>query len=410
MLLWSNSIGAESVDFVVTQLFPNTGYVFSKADCQLHQLTNLQDAELYTIHGTAKFPAPAVDIFWAYLDESYLPDGTYLAQCTPSTGPVTTYSFNVVGGVERYGTFPAGVIPNIATCVVSGRELDPSGAAVRGVMIQAAVQDPSATSSGSVSGFVQVESAVDGTWSLPLIPSSQLRGDGSYIFRKLGPGRPVREFYDVVIPDATSASFDTVLATSFIAANEIATPFQPAAPPRQAGYATVTGRIVDVAGVPKGSVSVLFGVEQNFISEFAPRSGGFNTDAAALQVKMESQVTARTAPDLVLTKSAYPGASGTSLALEPGAFLAEVRDGNGDALGRQKYNYDPVTGVITFASPFVGIVKYRVATTGVFSINLKTGCDYWVQVGNATLRRAFALPEGTDVMDIGELTWGAWQR
>lgn len=413
VILWALCPQATECDFQVAGIDPNTGMALSKLDGKLYSPTNFIDPETFIFRAKYRFAAPFQDIFYQWIDETLMPDGKYAVTYTPvgGTGLRGAYDVRIAGGVEQFAPAIPGISTNLPTTnIVTGREMAPGGIGVSGVKICARITLPAgatavSTPYGSFSGEACTYSGRDGTWALPLIPETTYGPGASYTFTKILPGQGTQTFPGVLTGD-TGGALDQLLIASNIAALQVNQPtLFPELPAPTSGYCKVTGRAVDVSGKPMANLPVQFGTTDPMLQMWAiANSGGVAEAGVEPLVMLESTATTYTPPETVATQAVAANSPQKTVTLPAGAILISVTDGRGFALSSPSaFSYDRTAWIVTFTTPFYGVIKYKLPSTGRFAAYLMSGREYWIQLGKTGTRRTFVIPPGVSAFDVSRL-------
>lgn len=406
MILWHNAPNATAAYFKVAGSSPYLGLILSPLDGRLHDPADLFDPRASLFKSTARYPVPVNDIFYVFLDESSIPDGTYLVHASSDAGgAVSLYEILIKGGRRVMYTPPPGVTPP-PFCLVTGTELGMDGNGISGVQIVAALQDKKSSgvtsTFGNISSTATVETDVAGGWSLPLPKTKDLIPETltEIALRHYSFGR--KSATDLYIPDQDTIAWKDLLPYSLIKSREILD--QASAPSLNVptGYVKITGRVVDAAGKPMANLPVRIGISNAPQPASAPPNVIPSESAQALLIAGDVQELA-TSMAVLKTVSAYPDAAVSSMSLGAGSELLEAIDGYDRALRATQFSYNQTTGTLSFSAPFTGIVKYRVPSDGKFEAVMIPGNAYWVQVGETALRFPFDLYGGIAAFDVGEV-------
>jgi hypothetical protein len=154
-----------------------------------------------------------------------------------------------------------------------------------------------------------------------------------------------------------------------------------------------------------GSVPVKLGRPGSFQKDSGKANSGGPPEVVEQLTLLENVQESTTTPNLIKTQSFMPGPTETlSVSVEPGSELITIVDGRGGVLSAPAdFTFDRSSWVVTFGSPFFGVVKYRVPSDGRFSFMLLSGFEYWIQIGQNTLRRHFTVPAGAQSFDVSSL-------
>lgn len=408
MILWHHAPGATTAYFKVVGSDPFVGLVLSPLDGRLHDPADLFDPRASLFKSTQRYPVPVTDIFYAFLDESRIPDGTYMVEATSDIGAaVSLYEISIKSGRRIMYTPPPGVTPP-PFCVVTGTEIGLDGTGISGVQVIAELQGQKKTgvtsAYGNIASCAVTETDVAGGWMLPLPKTKDLIPETltGMTWRHYSFGK--RTAIDLYIPDTDTITWQNLLQYSLIKSREI--PDQDATPAINvpAGYVKITGKVVDAAGKPMASLPVKIGVS-NGPQPVSAASNVIPAASAELLLVADSVQRLTTTASMLKTMSAYPGAEVSTMALGAGSELLEVIDGYDRSLKSSQFTYDQATGALDFTAPFAGIVKYRVPSDGKFEAVMIPGIAYWVQVGEAAMRFPFDLYGGITSFDVGEVMY-----
>ena len=408
MILWHLAPNSNTAYFKVVGSDPYVGLILSPLDGRLHDPADLFDPRASLFKSTSRYPVPVNDIFYVFLDESSIPDGSYLVHASSDVGSaVSVYEILIKSGRRVMYTPPPGVTPP-PFCLVTGTELGLDGTGLSGVQVVSTLlskKSSGVTSTfGNISSNAATETDVAGKWILPLPKTKDLIPEtlSEIVWRHYSFGR--KSASDLYIPDLDTIAWMDLLSHSFIKFREI--PDQAAAPALNvpAGYVKITGRVVDVSGKPMGGLPVKIGISNAPQPVSAPPNVIPAEAEQALLVAGGTQELT-TSMAVIKTMSAYPGAPVSSMSLGAGSELLEVIDGYDRALRATQFGYNQTTGVLTFSVPFTGIVKYRVPSDGKFEAVMIPGSAYWVQVGEAALHFPFDLYGGITDFDVGEVMY-----
>jgi hypothetical protein len=405
MLLWALGINATRVDFSVVGQSPYLGLVLSSQDGRLHDRTEFGDPAESLFPSTRRFPAPSQNVFWLFLDETFIPDGRYLVQATSNAVGALPVVYEIVirGGIQVDFPGPPGFTPP-PFCLVTGAEFGPDGAPLNGVKVTAYMESskPSVATWGSVYGTSETVSDISGAWALPLAPTPLLMPQATYRIAKRHMEFGISQDLGIFVPASVGTrTLSSLIAESAIRKMEIfpAPAAVPAPPP--AGYITVTGTVVDVTGRPMDSVPVTIGTGY-WGTPAAAIPNAVGATAVAPLYAIESEFRTATTANKVLTVAAYPAAPITTVTIPIGSEIISVADGFGNTFGPPLVTYVPTTGVITFDAPFVGVVKYRTPSDGSFSVSVPMPGAYWIQVGITGERHPFTIHGGITTFDVGK--------
>lgn len=417
MIIWAfaPNPGVTSVNFVIAGLDPNTGFVRGNDDGRMHNLASFDNPDRYLIKSEGRFPAPVVGTFWAFVSEAFMQDGSYLVQWTAVgvSGFAGEYEIKVEKGVKVDELQPPGLV-RPPVCVLTGAEYYPDGTPQQNTIIRvelASENSMSRTALGEVAGVIRAKSGVDGSWKIPMIPSSRMIPVTLYNLKKMHFSYGTREYENLEIPDAQTATFESVLVTSFIRQHEVTPPaaFPPTTP--LAGYTRVSGKVVDVSGRPIGSAQVIVGTGGADHRTFNKPNDIRTAAQPAVQLSsIESRLETITTPDLILSISVYPNAETLSVQLPLWAQPVEILNGYGVSLGARDFVYTPATGLLQFNNPFFGVVKYRQLSDGGFSFDLPSGNSFWIQIGLNSFRHPFYVPPGAPDFDVGAVVFPFFDR
>lgn len=342
-----------------------------------------------------------------------IPDGTYLVESTSNAvgAQIVVYEI-VIKDRMRIGFAPPPGFPPPPFTMVTGQEYDPAGAAIIGVEASMGLDPKSGngalSSWGSVSGPANSQKTdVAGIWRIPVAPSDQLIPKGqTYRLTRRHHLFGSKVIDGLFVPSQNEISLNDLVRYSYVKKTELAPLPSPAALTPPAGYAVVTGLLVNPSGIPMASVPVTLGIGiPQTPSALIPNLVG--STAPANVFFPESTFSTTTTPHRVATKSAYPAAPITSTTIPIGAEIVSVTDGYGATLGPPDVTHVPSTGGVTFLAPFVGTLKYRVPSDGKFEIAVPPGNSYWLKAGNSgEIRITFDLFGGISTFDIGKITFG----
>ena len=411
MILWHFAPSATEAQFKFVGSDPYIGLVLSPLDGRLHGDTEFSDPNAYIFRSQDRYPRPAQDFFWLFLDEAFLPDGRYLVYATSNApSPVsTTYEVIIRAGARIDFIPPPGFTPPPFT-VVTGAEVDPAGNGVSGVEVvmtlEAKKNNGAMASWGSVAGSSAVATDAAGTWAAPVAPSSRMIPPTAVYRltrRHFSFGSKVND--DLFVPERVSISLQDLLAYSAIKAAQIVPAPDPEPLNVPDGYVVERGLVVDAIGRPMADVPVTVGMglpqsPTSLIPNQVPQ-----TETRRVFVPSDSIFTTSTPPSRLGTVSAFPGSPIGSAQLPPGSSIISILDGFGVSYGPPATTYDPVTGLLIFAVPFTGTVKYRTPSDGTFRVALPIGNSYWIQVGGSAVRATFKLYGGLSEFDIGKVTF-----
>lgn len=407
MIVWSHAPGATAVKFSISAINPlvgNCNFVTNRFEYQSAD----SDEGAYFITTKNKLTAPVPDVFYEYVDESLFQDGQFLISYEPvgGTGSTGVYSVRVIDGVESQPNLPlSSTAPKL--CLISGREIGIDGAPRRDVSILVFFDngDTAYSTAGFVAGAVKTKTDIDGQWELGLIPTEFLYPQARYVFEIRHPDFGLKRFDNIYIPNVSRTDLNYALVYSKIKSSEITPPFMEQLGPVADGYCRVTGRIVNVAGVPISGLKVRIGQSQNMdrIMTTPANTYGGTTE---IMTGMESVVTIATEPNIISTISKYPGDDATGIALPIGSDVLGVIAGSGNELRVPvDFSYDKASGLISFIRPFVGIVKYRQNSGGRFQVDLPSGNEYWVQLGDIPLRYPLRIRTGVSSLILSEFRY-----
>lgn len=409
MILWHRgNPNATTSYFKIVGSDPFLGLVLSPLDGQLHDAVELTSPDSYRFPTQKRYPAPANDIFFKYLNEAFMPDGVFLVHASDNTGGQEVYEIVIKNGVRVFGAAAPTTIPP-PFCLVRGQEFNPDGTGVADVMVSMVLEPKKNRGTmapwGRVSGEASTSSDITGAWEIPVAPSDLLTPKTTYALtrRHYSFGNEIDGA--LFVPNQADVTVGDLIKYSTIKAAEIPAPTSEALNV-PVGYAKMIGTVVDVAGRPMGSEPVWVGTG----NPQGPLVAVPNVIPAAPAARLfapESSISVLTTADKVITISAYPGQSIVTAALGAGSALLTVADGFGQTLPASSFTYTQATGQLDFSSPFTGTVKYRIPSDGKFAVALPSGASYWVQVGANGIRIPFTIFGGIDEFDIGKISFMA---
>jgi hypothetical protein len=409
VILWSYAPLSTKCTFTLSGQDPYIGLVYYPVDGRLHDTTQFLDPTVFQMVSRRRFPAPATDAFWLYLDESYLPDGRYLVTAIPDSvgGDPTVYEVLIKSGCRVSYLPPAGVSPP-PFCIVTGAEFDPAGNPIIDMRIRALLEPKKNSSAvaawGRVAGETSALTDVGGNWQIMLAPTDRLIPKTRYriIRDSILTGRD--EHRGLYIPDEITATLNDVIVITSIKDGEI-TPSGPQEPPLlPPGYVLMTGQAVDVIGQPMANLEITIGTAyQQVPTVQVPNQIGQTADAAVIMP--ETRFITKTPPDSVKTLSGYPSSPLLTDLLPIGSEIISVTDGFGETYAPPFFSYIPTTGALTFTQPFVGLVRYRVPSDGKFSVALAPAKSYWIQIGPKAIRIPFHIYGGIAAFDVGSVVY-----